>query len=137
MSISEQDSTDDTVDYEAITDSLVHMNIFISRAELGDFNIQVARTAKPLWHGAYQTGKLTMYLADIIGATLKPINPIVFHVSDIYYPDFNLVGWYAADANTSDNDQIMQVLTYVNEAYVGYMNEYKIGNVSDGTIKLQ
>lgn len=104
---------------------------------LGSYTITLPSLAKCLWHGPYQTGKLSVYRGDVSGKTSIPILALVYVWTDSAQPELDSVGYVCYDANVELNAAVSHLLTTLDEHYIARSMRQKEEGISDGTHTLQ
>jgi hypothetical protein len=90
----------------------------VNTPETGKFSITVLDPNQILWFGKYQTGRLTVYWADIVeGVPLVPTMPIIYVVSGQDIPEADLFGYEAFAADVTIGAMIDSLMNTINKFY--------------------
>lgn len=93
--------------------------VVVDTPEIGMFKIAITDIGKPLWFGNYQTGKLTVYQANIIeGVPKQPCIPLVYVVSNQDIPELNLWGYEVYSTDSSLGGMIESLLKVIQNYYL-------------------
>ena len=100
-----------------------------------DTIITVPADTKPIWHGAYQAGRLTLYVA-----TQEPQSTdvyLVYIVTDKYNLELDFMG-YTCHTNCTDPGKLInECMQYIEEQVASRALAERDEGVENGSIRLQ
>ncbi len=100
-----------------------------------DTIITVHAGTKPIWHGAYNSGRLTLYVA-----TQEPQSTdvyLVYVVTDKYNLELDFMGYTCHTNCTDPGKLITECMDYIGEQVASRALAERDEGVQNGTVRLQ
>lgn len=130
-------ATSDTSDTPDSTPQSIEMQAIEISDDLGSYTITLQSLANCLWHGPFQTGKLSVYLGDVSGTTSVPIIALVYVWTDPTQQELDSIGYVCYPIDTDLKAAVSASLEMLDAHYISRTMDQKEQRLQDGTATLQ
>lgn len=108
----------------------------VTDSNFGTFKLTLPNLPAPIWYGAYESGKLAIYKADMEGEKLYPCYALVFIIAEQPEECMNTVGASIVPEEMMTATAVGILLSEIKNSLLAMAMEDKQGKMAHGNVTL-